>query len=64
METKKEYIAPTLTVVTFKTEHGYALSGLRMFQDQMLFEQDYDARYNSQAQENWSEDNSYFGSGW
>ena len=26
METKKEYIAPELTVVTFKTERGYASS--------------------------------------
>lgn len=26
METKKEYIAPELTVVTFKTERGYAAS--------------------------------------
>ena len=28
METKKEYIAPELTVVTFKTERGYAASNL------------------------------------
>lgn len=26
METKKEYTAPELTVVTFKTERGYAAS--------------------------------------
>lgn len=26
METKKEYIAPELTVVEFKTERGYAAS--------------------------------------
>ena len=26
METKKEYIAPELTVVTFRTERGYASS--------------------------------------
>lgn len=26
METKKEYIAPELTVVSFKTERGYAAS--------------------------------------
>ncbi len=26
METKKEYIAPELTVVSFKTERGYASS--------------------------------------
>ena len=28
METKKEYIAPELTVVEFKTERGYAASQL------------------------------------
>ena len=28
MNTKKQYIAPTLTVVTFKTERGFAQSGL------------------------------------
>lgn len=27
METKKEYIAPELTVVEFKSERGYASSG-------------------------------------
>lgn len=26
MNTKKEYLAPTLTVVTFKSERGYASS--------------------------------------
>ena len=68
METKKEYIAPTLTVVSFKMEQGYAasglLNGLRLFQDQMLFNEDYLPGYNAQAQEYWSEegtDDSYFG---
>lgn len=28
MGTKKQYIAPALTVVTFKAERGYATSGL------------------------------------
>lgn len=32
METKKEYIAPELTVVEFKTERGYAASQLDVFQ--------------------------------
>ena len=32
METKKEYIAPELTVVTFKTERGYAASSLNILQ--------------------------------
>lgn len=32
METKKEYIAPELTVVTFKSELGYASSGPEVLQ--------------------------------
>jgi hypothetical protein len=32
METKKEYMAPELTVVSFKTERGYAGSGFSAFQ--------------------------------
>ncbi len=31
METKKEYTAPELTVVSFKTERGYAASGFDAF---------------------------------
>ena len=31
MHSKKQYIAPTLTVVTFKTERGYQASGLQVF---------------------------------
>ena len=27
MKTRRQYITPKLTVVSFKTEHGYALSG-------------------------------------
>jgi len=64
MNTKKEYIAPTLTAVTFKAEQGYASSGFRLFQDLMFFEQDYDPDYNTQAQENWHDDGGAFGSGW
>lgn len=65
METKKEYIAPTLTVVSFKVEQGYSGSAeFRLFQDFQLLRLNDDDDYNSQAQEIWSEDNSYFGSGW
>ncbi len=32
METKKEYIAPELTVVEFKTERGYAASQFDVLQ--------------------------------
>ena len=65
METKKEYIAPTLTVVSFKVEQGYSGSAeFSLFQDFQLLRLNDDDDYNSQAQEIWSEDNSYFGSGW
>jgi len=56
METKKTYIAPQLTVVSFKAEQGYSLSAvssMRLFQDASL-----DAIYNSNNQENWHEYNS------
>ena len=62
MNTKKEYIAPTLTVVSFKMEQGYAASGLRLFQDDERFHQDFDLGFSNQSQEIWTEDNSsYFG---
>lgn len=66
MNTKKEYVAPTLTVVTFKVEQGFAASTeFRLFQDFQLFNEDYNNYYNNQAQENWEEpDNNYFGTIW
>lgn len=65
MNTKKEYVAPTLTVVTFKVEQGFAASTeFRLFQDFQLFYEDYDDDYNNQAQENWTEQDNYFGNGW
>ena len=45
-------------------EQGYAMSSVRLFQDLILFGDDYDADYNTQAQEIWEEDDNYFGSGW
>ena len=54
---KKEYTAPALTVVTFKVEQGYALSGLGLT---FLFHLEDDAP----SQEQWVEDNSYFGYSW
>lgn len=57
---KKEYVAPTLTVVTFKVEQGFASSGFRLFQDLQLFDGD----YNDQAQENWTEQDNCFGNSW
>lgn len=52
-------LALTLTVVSFKMEQGYIGSGLRMFQDQLLFEEDYNSSYNQNAQENWHQVNSF-----
>ena len=59
METKKTYIAPQLTVVSFKAEQGYshsAVSSMRLFQDASLDAINDD--YNSNNQENWHEYNS------
>ncbi len=64
---KQEYIAPELTVVTFKVEQGFQASGqslmqqLDLFNFNVLSEDD----YNSYGHENWTTaDDSYFGSGW
>ena len=59
---RKKYITPTLTVVTFKAEQGFASSGAEtMFLDFSLFESK--DGYNNQAQQNWQEeDGSLFGS--
>ena len=59
MKTKENYIAPELTVVTFKVEQGFTASGNGMQSLISLFciqEQE----YNSQAQQNWQEENSIF----
>lgn len=65
METKKKYIVPQLTVVSFKAERGYALSNvssMRLFPDVDL---DINSDYNSSNQENWLQDESnIFGSTW
>ena len=45
--------------MSFKMEQGYIGSGLRMFQDQLLFEEDYNSSYNQNAQENWHQVNSF-----
>ena len=54
---KKHYIAPTLTVVTFKPERGYAGSIALL----SLFQAEHDD-YNTYNQENWDEEGSLFGS--
>ena len=69
MKTKKDYIAPQLTVVSFKIEQGFAQSGevsLRLFQDAELdiINNNYND-YNEYNQENWHQGSSnIFGSGW
>lgn len=63
METKKKYIVPQLTVVSFKAEWGYALSSMRLFPDVDL--DIINSDYNSSNQENWLQDESnIFGSTW
>ena len=59
----KKYITPTLTVVTFKAEQGFAGSGgaETRFLDLSIFGSK--DGYNNQAQQNWNEeDGSLFGS--
>ena len=57
---RKKYIPPTLTVVAFKAEQGFAVSGdAQMFLDLSLFGSK--DGYNNQAQQNWEESGSLFG---
>ena len=56
---RKKYITPTLTVVTFKAEQGFASSGAEtMFLDLSIIE--LTEGYNNQAQQNWVESGSLF----
>ncbi len=51
----KKYITPTLTVVAFKAEQGFAVSGdAQKFLDLSIFEPK--DGYNNQAQQNWQEE--------
>ena len=67
---KKEYITPTFTVVSFKIEHGYALSYVgagpnNAFLGLIGLEQDIAEGYNAQGQQNWHQsETNYFGSNW
>ncbi len=54
---KKEYTAPELTVVTFKTEHGYAASGLGL-------NYEFTSEPCQESQESWTNDDSYLGNSW
>ena len=60
---KKQYIAPLLTVVSFRVEKGYAESGVLSTTMNLFHEvelpNDY---YNAQNQENWTEYNDGNGS--
>ena len=61
MNTKKKYIAPALTAVSFKVEKGFATSGFSTLQ----LENDIESieSYNRQGQENWhDEGENLFGS--
>ena len=70
MKSKKQYIAPELTVVSFRTERGYALSGSERglfdlnFLQLDMSDESYSG-YNAQGQQTWATaDDSYFGSAW
>lgn len=60
MNEKKQYVAPELTVVSFKVEMGFSGSGtekISLFH--YLEDNDY---YNAQNQENWYEETNFFDS--
>ena len=55
----KKYITPTLTVVSFKAEHGYADTGKNTensFLD--IFNLESAEGYNQNAQQNWNDNGS------
>ena len=68
MNSKKQYMAPELTVVSFKAERGYASSEMRLLDVSFLsldMEEGSFNGYNSQGQQSWStDDEGYFGSRW
>lgn len=59
---KKQYLAPELTVVTFKIEHGFTNSSTGYQSTQMLdmFLLQSNEDYNDQAQENWHDGGDLF----
>lgn len=59
---KKQYLAPELTVVTFKIEHGFINSSTGYQSTQMLdmFLLQSNEDYNDQAQENWHDGGDLF----
>ena len=64
MHSKKQYIAPTLTVVTFKTERGYAQSSLnatRFRLNSLLGLNAHDIYSNQEA---WGAEEDIFTDGW
>ena len=54
---KKKYIKPELTVVSFKTEQGFASSG------SITFTIEQNELYNEQCQEKWTDGGNLFGNG-
>ena len=65
MKDKKEYIAPELTVVTFKTERGYAASADGAVKSAFigLLSLSGESSYNTFGNENWTNDDA-LNSGW
>ena len=60
VDMKKEYIAPQLTVVSFKSERGYAMSNGTPLAD---FFQLFDCADEQQVQESWTEHSTWDNSG-
>lgn len=63
METKKEYTAPQLTVVSFKPERGYASSFFFLH----IFQNEEEDGFDNNNQEYWlwnDNDNSFGGNDW
>ena len=63
---KRQYIAPGLTVVTFKVEQGFNASsnstGYNPTSFLDMFTLTQEENYNAQAQENWNDGGNVFGS--
>ena len=58
---RKEYVAPVLTVVSFKVEQGFAMSGFATME--LFHDLEQDDLYNYNTPENWYEpEQNIFGS--
>lgn len=62
MKTKKKYIAPKMMVVSFMVENGFVLSGNQVFDQMMLWDNEYESHQVEDYQEHdiWNDGNGFW----